>query len=119
MLFRSVKAGTIESNDKGIKIKAIGVSTLCINREDIDLRAVEQIVDNEQVNAIGLIMKWAEANIMSNGLEFKNMVDNIICQIEKNGLISLDRLKGGSGSLAMPRRQEIMATYNRYRKLKI
>ncbi len=80
---------------------------------------MEQIVDNEQVNAIGLIMKWAEDNIMSKGLGFEKMVDNIICKIEKNGLISMDNLKGGSGNLAMPRRQEIMATYNRYRNLKI
>jgi hypothetical protein len=47
------------------------------------------------------------------------MVDNIICQINKNGLISIERVKGGSGSLAIPRKQEILAAYNRYRKLKI
>jgi hypothetical protein len=47
------------------------------------------------------------------------MVDNIISGIEKNGLISMERIKGGSGSLAMPRKQEIMAAYNRYRNLKI
>ena len=80
---------------------------------------MEQIVDNEQLNAIGSIMKWAEANIMNKGLSLENMVDNIICEIEKNGLISIERVKGGSGSLAMPRKQEIMAAYNRYRNLKI
>lgn len=116
---RVIKTGNIISNDKGIKIKAIGLSVLSINREEIDLRAVEQVVDNEQLNAIGFIMKWAETNIMNKGLEFKEMVDNINFQIEQNGLISMDRSKGGSGSLAMPRKQEIMAAYNRYRKLKI
>ncbi|MBU3177681.1 ABC-ATPase domain-containing protein [Clostridium estertheticum] len=116
---RVVKAGTITQGDKGIKMKTIGLSVLSINHEDIDLRAVEQIVDSEQVNAIGSIMKWAEVSLMNKGLNFGDMVDNIICQIDRNGLISMDRLKGGSGSLAMPRKQEIMATYNRYRKLKI
>jgi predicted ABC-class ATPase len=116
---RAVKAGTIRSGEKGIKTKAIGLDTLSINREDIDLRAVEQIVDNEQVNAIGSIMKWAEASIMNKGLNFQDMVDNIIGEIEKNGLISMEKIKGGSGSLAMPRKQEIMATYNRYRNLKM
>jgi len=116
---RVVKAGTIKQGEKGVKIKAIGLSTLSINREDIDLRAIEQIVDNEQVNAIGLIMKWVETSIMSKGLKFEDMVDNIILQIEENGLISMDRLKGGSGNLAMPRKQEIMAAYNRYRGLKM
>ncbi|MPQ31739.1 isopentenyl-diphosphate delta-isomerase [Clostridium estertheticum] len=116
---RVVKAGTITQGDKGIKMKTIGLSVLSINRDDIDLRAVEQIVDSEQVNAIGSIMKWAEVSLMNKGLNFGDMIDNIICQIDRNGLISMDRLKGGSGSLAMPRKQEIMATYNRYRKLKI
>ncbi|MGH4051220.1 MAG: ABC-ATPase domain-containing protein [Clostridium sp.] len=116
---RKVKSGTIIAGDKGIKIKSMGLNTLSINREDIDLRGVEQIVDNEQVNAIGLIMKWAEVNIMSKGLCFEEMLNNIICKIDKDGLISMDNLKGGSGNLAMPRRQEVMATYNRYRNLKI
>ncbi|MBU3075138.1 ABC-ATPase domain-containing protein [Clostridium estertheticum] len=116
---RVVKAGTITQGDKGIKMKTIGLSVLSINRDDIDLRSVEQIVDSEQVNAIGSIMKWAEVSLMNKGLNFGDMIDNIICQIDRNGLISMDRLKGGSGSLAMPRKQEIMATYNRYRKLKI
>jgi predicted ABC-class ATPase len=116
---RILKAGTITAGEKGIKIKTIGLDTININKEDINLRAVEQIVDNEQLNAIGSIMKWAEANIMNKQLSLEDMVDNIISGIEKNGLISMERIKGGSGSLAMPRKQEIMAAYNRYRNLKI
>lgn len=116
---RVIKAGTIENGEKGIKIKTIGLDTININREEINLRAVEQIVDNEQVNAIALIMKWAEDNIMNENLSFESMVDNIIYEIERRGLVSIDSLKGGSGSLAMPRKQEIMSAYNRYRKLKV
>ena len=119
MFNRRVKSGTIVQGEKGVKIKTIGLDTLSINREDIDLRAVEQIVDTEQINAIGSIMKWAEASIMNKRLGFENMVDDIIYQIEKNGLISMERVKGGSGSLAIPRKQEIMAAYNRYRNIKI
>src|SRR5471030_216576 len=116
---RSVKSGTIKAGEKGIKIKTTGIDTISINKEDIDLRSVEQIVDNEQLNAIGSIMKWAEANAMNKNLSFENMVDSIIYEIDKNGLMSIERVKGGSGSLALPRKQEIMAAYNRYRNLKI
>lgn len=116
---RLVKAGNIKAGEKGIKIKTIGLDTIIINREEINLSSVEQIVDNEQLNTIGTIMKWAELNIMDKGLSLKEMIDNIIWEIEKNGLISIERAKGGSGSLAMLRKQEIMAAYNRYRKLKI
>ncbi len=116
---RVIKAGTIKSGEKGVKTKSIGLDILSINRDDIDLRSVEQIVDTEQINAIGSIMKWAEVSIMNKGLGFENMVDNILCEIDKNGLISMERKKGGNGSLAMPRKQEIMAAYNRYRNLKV
>lgn len=116
---RVVKAGNIKAGEKGIKIKTIGLDTIIINKQEINLSSVEQIVDNEQLNTIGAIMKWAEANIMNKGLSLKEMVDYIICEIEKNGLIYIERIKGGNGSLAMIRKQEIMAAYNRYRKLKL
>ena len=116
---RVIKAGTIVSGEKGIKIKTMALDSISINRDDINLRAVEQLVDNEQLNAIASIMKWAEANMVSKGLKFENMIDEIIRIIDKNGLIGMEKIKGGSGSLAMPRKQEIMAAYNRYRNLKV
>ena len=116
---RVIKKGTIESGHKGVKIKTLGKDGISINREDIDLRAVEQIVDGEQLNAIGSIMKWTEENLMNKNLKFEEMVDCIIDTINDRGLISMEKMKGGWGSLAMPRKQEIMAAYNRYRKLKI
>ena len=114
---RVVKAGTIEEGPKGVKVKAMGLDAISINREDINLRYVEQLVDNEQLNTIASIMKWAESNAVSKKLSFEAMVENIISEIDKKGLISIERVRGGSGSLAMPRKQEIMAAYNRYRKL--
>ena len=116
---RIIKRGSIEEGPKGIKIKTIGIDIISINREDINLRAVEQVVDNEQLNAIGLMMKWAEKNLMGKELTLKDMSSKIIEQVYRDGLISIDNIKGGSGSLAMPRKQEIMAAYNRYRKLRI
>ncbi|MFT8348720.1 ABC-ATPase domain-containing protein [Clostridium saccharoperbutylacetonicum] len=116
---RVVKKGTIQAGERGIKIKTIGVDTIIINKEEINLRSVEQVVDNEQLNSIGSIMKWAEDNIVDKGLSLDKFVDNILKEINKNGLIAMEKIKGGSGSLAMPRKQEIMAAYNRYRKLKV
>ena len=64
-------------------------------------------------------MKWTEENLMNKNLKFEEMVDCIIDTVNDRGLISMEKMKGGWGSLAMPRKQEIMAAYNRYRKLKI
>ena len=116
---RKLKKGTIESTYKGVKIKTMGLSNISINNENIDLRAVEQIVDNDQLNAIGAIMKWIEDNSMNKNLSLEEVVDEAYNEIKRKGLISIDKVKGGSGSLALPRKQEIIASYNRFRKLRI
>lgn len=112
---RTIKKGSIEKGPKGVKIKTLGIDGLDINKEKIDLRAVEQIVDAEQVTAIGHIMKYAEDRVINNNMTLEEITDVVISNIKKNGLISV----GNSGNLAMPRKQEIMAAFNRYRKLKV
>ncbi|MBS5938125.1 ABC-ATPase domain-containing protein [Clostridium sp.] len=118
-LDRRLQKGTIESTYKGVKIKTMGVSSININNENIDLRAVEQIVDNEQLNAIGSIMKWIEDNMMIKNLSLEEAVNKAYDEINKTGLISIDKTKGRNGSMSLPRKQEVMATYNRYRNLKV
>lgn len=112
---RTIKKGSIEKGPKGVKIKTLGIDGLDINKEKIDLRAVEQIVDGEQVTAIGHIMKYAEDRVINNNMTLEEITDVVISNIKKNGLISV----GNSGNLAMPRKQEIMAAFNRYRKLRV
>ena len=80
---------------------------------------MEQIVDKEQVTSIGNMMRWAEDNAINNKLTLIEITDKILNRIKEKGLISINNSKGGACNLAMPRRQEIMAAFNRYRKLKI
>lgn len=115
---RVILKGTIESGAKGIKIKTLGKDGISINRDNIDLRAVEQIVDSEQLNTIGAIMKYVENKLMGKDLTLIEITDKIIEELNKN-LINIDNIKGGHGSLAMVRKQEIICAYNRYRKIKI
>lgn len=115
---RILQKGTIEFGPKGVKTKSLGVDGISINKENIDLRAVEQIVDSEQLNTIGTFMKYVEINLMNKGLNLKEAVDKAY-EVLDNNLIDIDKIKGGYGSFAMPRKQEIMASYNRFRKLKV
>ena len=55
---------------------------------------VEQLVDSEQVYAIGEILKWAEDNIIDNKLTLREVVDNIMNYIDKNGLIKVNKIAG-------------------------
>ena len=115
---RVILKGTIESSPKGVKVKTLGKDGISINKENIDLRAVEQIVDNEQLNTIGAIMKYAENKLMGKNLTLSQIADNITEEL-KNNLIGIENIKGGYGSFAIVRKQEIMCAYNRYRKIKI
>ena len=115
---RVLQKGTIESGPRGVKIKSLGIDGISINKENIDLRAVEQIVDSEQLNTIGSFMKYVEMNLMNKNLTLKESVDKAYEILQRN-LIDIDKIKGGYGSLAMPRKQEIMAAYNRFRKLRV
>lgn len=115
---RVILKGTIESSPNGVKVKTLGKDGISINKENIDLRAVEQIVDNEQLNTIGAIMKYAENKLMGKNLTLAQIADNITEEL-KNNLIGIENIKGGYGSFAIVRKQEIMCAYNRYRKIKI
>ena len=115
---RVILKGTIESSPKGVKVKTLGKDGISINKENIDLRAVEQIVDNEQLNTIGAIMKYAENKLMGKNLTLAQIADNITEEL-KNNLIGIENIKGGYGSFAIVRKQEIMCAYNRYRKIKV
>lgn len=115
---RVLEKGTIESGPKGVKIKTLGVDGISINKENIDLRSIEQIVDSEQLNTVGALMKFIEADMSNKGLTLREAVDKSYKSLESS-MINIDRIKGGYGSFAMPRKQEIMASYNRFRQLRI
>ena len=115
---RVILKGTIESGPKGIKIKTLGKDGLSINKDNIDLRAVEQIVDSEQLNTIGAIMKYVENKLMGKDLTLIEITNRMIEEINNN-LINIDSTKGGYGSLATVRKQELISAYNRFRKLRV
>ena len=115
---RVLDKGSISEGPKGIKIKTLGKDGLSINTENIDLKSVEQIVDGEQINTIGMAIKFIEDKYSGKNLTIEKIVDEIEKDITKN-LIGIDNIKGGNGSLAMPRKQEILCAINRLRTLKI
>lgn len=115
---RVLVKGSISEGPKGIKIKNLGKDGLSINKENIDLKSVEQIVDGEQINTIGMTIKFIEDKYSGKDLTVEKIVDEIEKNLTKN-LIGIDNTKGGNGSLAMPRKQEILCAINRLRTLKI
>lgn len=105
-------------NDR-IKMKTMGKEMVQLNRENIDLRYVEQLADTEQVSALGYCVRYAEKHLFQGKDTIQNVVDNLEEKICREGLSSLCESNASVANLAMPRRQEIFACLNRYRGLNL
>ncbi len=102
-----------------IKMKAMGTSELSICKENVELRYLEQLKDQEQSMALAYVLKYAELKMMDGRKDLRQIGDLLEEQLDKSGLESLFERGDVSAQLARPRKQEIMACINRYRKLKI
>lgn len=105
-------------NDR-IKMKTMGKEMVQLNRENIDLRYVEQLADTEQVSALGYCVRYAEKHLFQGKDSIQNVVDKLEEKICGEGLSSLCESNASVANLAMPRRQEIFACLNRYRGLNL
>ncbi len=100
-----------------VKIKSSGRDGVIINREQIELRYVEQITDAEQVTALGQCVRYACRNIMDGRKPLRAVVDELENVIETDGLAAICESRSSIPSMARPRRQEIFACFDRYRSL--
>lgn len=106
--------------DRGkVKIKAMGKDGIQMNRETIELRYVEQIVDAEQTNVLGYLVKYAEQNLFDGKKTIQQVVDAMEQKMERDGLASIAESSYLPVNFAMPRKQEIFACLNRYRGLRL
>ena len=105
-------------NDR-IKMKTMGREAVMINKETIDLRYVEQITDSEQVTALGYCMRYAQRHLLDGKKDLRRIVDELEETIRKGSLAALCGSSSSISCMAMPRRQEIFACFDRYRSLKL
>ncbi len=107
-----------KGNDR-IKMKTMGREAVMINKETIDLRYVEQITDSEQVTALGYCVRYAQKHILDGRKDLRRIVDELEEVIRNGSLSALCESASSVSCMAMPRRQEIFACFNRYRSLKL
>ena len=111
-------AQAFKGNDR-IKMKTMGREAVMINKETIDLRYVEQLTDSEQVTALGYCMRYAQRHLLDGRKDIRRIVDELERTIQKGTLSALCESSSSISCMAMPRRQEIFACFNRYRSLKM
>lgn len=104
-----------------IKCKVQGMESISVSKETIDLRYVEQLVDSGQLQTLGYVMKYMEESGFDGIQTLQQLVDRLYEKLEKEGFFALfakgRKERDLPGNLAMPRREELFACMNRYRKL--
>lgn len=112
---RILARGTLSSRKPP---KPRGVSTISVDRSDIDLSAVGQLVVPSQTAAIAAALAWLSKNA-DGQTPLVDLVARLEQQITEKGLAVLTPGRDHPGHLSRPRGAEILAAANRYRELKL
>ena len=113
---RIVKWDVAFQKENRIKMKALGKEAVSVNREEVDLRLVEQLTDHEQLEALVQILKYMKLHMFDGKRTLQEAVEELYTAMQKKEFAAF--CTGGiPGNLALPRKQEIYAVLNRCRGL--
>ncbi|MEB3358676.1 MAG: ABC-ATPase domain-containing protein [Synechococcales bacterium] len=106
-----------DRDDRGPKTRVRDVDELRFGSEDIDLSAVEQIIDTAQLRGIGAAIAHIQENLLDNRTNLMDIVDQVQQLLDESGLDAFTA--SPQGDLAYFRRFELAAALNRLRSLEI
>lgn len=106
----------IQKEDR-MKLKAMGTSELMLCRECVELRYLEQLKDQEQTLALAYLLRYVEKKLFDGKKSLEEIGMLLEKQLREQGMESMFERGETIASLARPRKQEIMACINRYRRL--
>ena len=106
------------TESRKVKVRGSGTDSVSINHESVELRFVEQVVDHEQTNLLGALLRTLEERYFNGRDALPLCVNSLYETLCREGFAAAS---SGSipGNLAMVRRQEFWAMVNRYRALKL
>jgi predicted ABC-class ATPase len=102
---------------RDVKLKVRDVDEVVFGTEEIDLAAVEQIVEKGQLKAIASAIVYAKQQYIDGRTTLPEILDQVMADIESEGLDILTNFP--EGDLVLFRRLELAAALNRLRTLKI
>lgn len=115
---RVVKRDDAFARESRIKMRTDGTDGFSINKSEVDMRYVEQLVDSEQLTALAYLLKSMKLHDFDGKRTLQEAVSGVYKRIESKGFAVF--AGGGEslpGNLAMPRPQELYAAINRCRDL--
>jgi predicted ABC-class ATPase len=102
---------------RDVRVKVRDVDELAFGTEEIDLGAIEQIVDSGQLKAIAAAMVYAKQQYMDGKRTLSEIIDLVMADIDAQGMDILSPFP--EGDFAMFRRFELAAVINRLRSLSV
>ena len=99
------------------KAKVHGWDTISLDKMEIDLRYMEQIVDESQTAALAYIMQYVLERLADGKKSAVDLAEEVSRKLEKEGILSVTPRNYGAGPASMVRRQEILSCLGRYRLL--
>lgn len=106
--------GKPADREERIKTKTFGTDGFSINKEQVELRFVEQLIDSEQVDALAQILIFMSKNIFDGKKTVSECVDALYREIGKKGFAAFDG--DTSDHLVIPRKFEVYEMLNRCRE---
>ena len=108
-------------NQKGKRdrFKAKGLNVVTYGKETIHISGLEQLVDDSQTQGLAMMLSYVKNELLDDKSTIVELTNCLYQRIEKHGLDVISNHHGHPGHLALPRKQEFIATLNRYRRLKI
>ena len=102
---------------RDVKLKVRDVDEVVFGTEEIDLGAVEQIVEKGQLRAIAEAIVYAKRQYINERYTLPEILNRVMADIESQGLDVLTYMP--EGDLVLFRRFELAAVLNRLRTLKV
>lgn len=103
--------------NRAVKWKARDVDEITFGTAEIDLSAIEQLVDGAQLRAIAEAMVYAKRKYADGRRSLGEILDVVMAEIENRGLDAISPFP--QGNLAMFRRFELAAALDRLRTLQV
>ena len=97
-----------------MKAKSFGLECFSLDREEVNVRYLEQLLDSEQVNALAHLLRYGLEQVMDGKRTVRQTVQIIWNAWEKQGWQPFSSSYVPCG-LAKPRIQELYACLNRFR----
>ena len=100
-----------------VKLTSKGLDTIIFGTEEIDLSAVEQIVDSAQLRAIAIALVYAKKTYLKQKLTLAETLAQVKADISNRGLDTITHFP--QGDLAFFRTLELAAAIDRLRTLQV